>query len=245
MPTPPGAEQEFIGHLFAPLDGPRAADAYERIQRIWAACHDQLGMSGRDDAGSAGPALPAPEAIGRSAADSVVAFQQSQSGIRQAVLRRIHDVLNLSVVMAQSAPRAELAAGRRRLISYRPTAPTPQRSLTWADHAALWARATQPQAGLLLGEVHVFLARTPPTRTGEVTATDELGQSLDPLLPYREDRLRRWWRGGTTTEAGYALWDTGPAADTGEVREIVLAGPADKDEELSRGGWSDGAAAMP
>jgi hypothetical protein len=238
MPTPPVVDQEFVVHLFAPLDGPHATQAYVQVQRIWAACRDQLGMYGRDIAGLPGAALPAPETVGRSAADSVLAFQEDQAGIRQAVLRRAHDVLNLSVALAQPAPEGRDARSRGRLGSIRSAGPPAQRRLGWADYAALWARASRPQAGALLGEVHVFLARTPPGRAGGVLATAELGQSLDPLLPYREDRPHGWWRRGISTTAGYALWDSG-LADTGVVREVILVAAADRDEELSAWAWSD------
>ena len=101
MPNPPVVDQEFIVHLFAPLDGPRAAQAHAQVRRIWAACRNQLGMSGRDIAGLPGAALPDLDAIRMAAKDSVLAFQEGQAGIRQAVLRRSHDVLNMSVALAQ------------------------------------------------------------------------------------------------------------------------------------------------
>jgi predicted nucleotide-binding protein len=172
--------------------------------------------------------MPTSEAVGQAAEDSVLAFQESQDDGRQAVLRRIHDVLNLSVALAQPATR--------------PAAP--RGALGWADHAALWARASQPGASALLGEGHVFMAIARREKGG-VAATAELGQGLDPVLPYRDDRPRNWWRGGTTTTAGYALWDGGPAAATSPARELVLIGPADKADELSGWAWSDGTAAMP
>jgi predicted nucleotide-binding protein len=136
------------------------------------------------------------------------------------VLRHVHDVLNLSVALAQHR-------------------------LGWADYAAIWARASQPQTDALLGEAHLFLARTLPGKTGRVAATAELGQVLDALLPYREDRPQEWWRWGSTTPAGFALWDTGLAADTSAVREIVLVAAADQDQQLSAWAWSDGTPAMP
>jgi hypothetical protein len=243
MSAPPVVDQEFVVHLFAPLDGPQAPQAYAQVQRIWAACRDQLGLSGRDIAGLPGATLSAPDAVGRSAA-AVLAFQEGQAGIRQAVVRRAHDVLNLSVALAQPAPEGRDARPRGRLGAIRPADPPLQRRPGWADYAALWARASPPQADALLGEAHLFLARTPPGKTGGVLATAEFGQSLDPLLPHREDRPHGWWRQGISTTAGYALWDIG-LADTGAVREVILIAAADQDEELSAWAWSDRTAAMP
>jgi CASPASE and TPR Repeat-Associated N-terminal domain/CASPASE and TPR Repeat-Associated C-terminal domain/CAP12/Pycsar effector protein, TIR domain len=219
MPTSPVVDQEFAVHLFAPSDGPRAQEAYHQVQRVWTACREQLGMT-QQIAGLPGSALPAPGALGGPVTDTVLAAQESQACVRQAVLRHVHDVLNLSVTLAQ-------------------------RRLGWADYAAIWARASQPQADALLGEAHLFLARTPPGKTGRVAATAELGQVLDALLPYREDRPQQWWRWGSTTPAGFALWDTGLAADTSAVREIVLVAAADQDQQLSTWAWSDGTPAMP
>jgi predicted nucleotide-binding protein len=240
VPSYLAVDQEFIVHLFAPLDGPQAARAYEQVRCIWAACRDQFGMSGRDAAGLPGAALPSLQAIGNSGRDSVLAFQEGAAGIRQAVLRRSHDVLNLSVALAQP-----VSEGRppRRLGMIRPADGLPPRP-NWKDYAALWARASQPRADALLGEAHVYLARTQPRKTGSVQASAGLGGILAPLLPYREDRSPGWhWRGISTT-AGYALWDT-EVAGTGAVREIVLAAAADRDEELSAWAWSDRTPAMP
>jgi len=245
MPTYPVVDQELVVHLFAPLEGPHAPQAYAQVKRIWTACREQLGMAGRDTAGLPGGRLPEFRAAGPSAADGILAFQEGHRGARQAVLRRVHDVLNLSVALAQPGPEGKRPPERGRLGSIRPVVPPSQRPLSWADHAALWARASQPRAGALLGEAHVFMARTQPDRAGRVLAAARLGQDLDRLLPYREDRAPGWWRRGITTEAGYALWDTGPAADIGRVREIVLVGPADQDEELSGWAWSDRTPAMP
>lgn len=243
MPTSPVVDQEFIVHLFAPLDGPLAAPAYEQVRRVWTACRDQLGMSSRDAAGLPGAALPSLEAIGNSGRDSVLAFQEGSAGIRQAVLRRSHDVLNLSVAMAQPVPEGRHARRRGRLGMIRPADGLPPRP-NWKDYAALWARASRPWAAALLGEAQVFLARTQPGKTGSVQASAGFGEALEPLLPYREDRPGGWHRRGITTTAGYALWDTG-TADTGAVREIILVAAADRDETLSAWAWSDRTPAMP
>ena len=243
MPAPLVVDQEFVVHLFAPLDGPRAQEAYRQVQQVWAACREQLGMT-QQIAGRPGSMPPWPVALGGPAADSVLAIQESQAAIRQSVVRRVHDVLNLSAALAQPAPEGRNVRPRGRLAAIRTAAVPSHRRLGWTDYAAMWARASQP-ADALLGQAHLFLARTPPGRAGRVMATAELGQALDLLLPYREDRPREWWRWGTTTAAGYALWDTGLAADTSAVREIVLVAAADRDAELSAWAWSDGSPAMP
>jgi predicted nucleotide-binding protein len=149
-------------------------------------------------------------------------------------------VLNLSVALAQ--PVTEGRQPRR--LSMSRSAGEPPPGSNWKDYAALWARASQPRAGALLGEAHVYLARTQQGRTGPGQAPAGLGENLAPLLPYREDRSPGWHRRGIITTAGFALWDT-EAADAGAVREIVLAATADRDEELSAWAWSDQSPAMP
>ena len=242
MPASRVVDQEFVVHLFAPLDGPQAADAYRQIQRVWVACREQLGMT-EPIAEIRAPILP-PETIDGLTADGLVAAQESRADIRQAVLRRVHDVLNLSVALAQPAPE-ELRSSRRRLPAGQLRRPPPQRRLGWVEFAQMWANASMPAAGAWLGEARLFLAKTPRGNTGAVAAAAELGRSLDPLLPYREDRPRQWWQGGTTTAAGYALWDAGLAADTSDIREIVLIAAADRDAELSAWTWSDGTPQIP
>jgi predicted nucleotide-binding protein len=246
MTTPPVVDQEFVVHLFAPLDGPQAPEAYRQVRQVWAACREQLGMT-EPIAGVRSRALLAemPETLDRLPADGIVAAQESRAAIRQAVLRRVHDVLNLSVALAQPAPEglARPEGGSLTPVKF-PSLPS-QRRMGWADFAQIWASADPPAGGALLGETRLFLARTSPGTTGAVEATAELGQSLEPLLPYREDRPRDWWQWGTTTAAGYALWDTRSAVDTGVVREIVVVAAADRDDDLSAWAWSDGTPGLP
>jgi predicted nucleotide-binding protein len=243
MTTPPVVDQEFVVHLFAPLDGPQAPEAYRQVRQVWAACREQLGMT-EPIAGVRSRAL-LPETLDRLPADEIVAAQESRAAIRQAVLRREHDVLNLSAALAQPAPEGLGRPGRGSLTPVQfPSLPS-RRRMGWADWAQIWASADPPAGGALLGETRLFLARTSPGTTGAVEATAELGQSLEPLLPYREDRPRDWWQWGTTTAAGYALWDTRSAVDIGVVREIVVVAAADRDDDLSAWAWSDGTPGLP
>ena len=45
MPTSRLVEQEFVAHLFAPLDGPDTAAALEQVRDLWDACRSELGMT--------------------------------------------------------------------------------------------------------------------------------------------------------------------------------------------------------
>jgi predicted nucleotide-binding protein len=242
MTAPLVLDQEFVVHLFAPLDGPDAAAACQQVRKVWTACGEQLGMS-QPIAGLPVPALLSEGPVKRSAA-GIIAAQESQAGERQAVLRRVHDVLNLSAALTHPVRPGLYSSPAGLLTPVQFSSLPPQRRLGWADFAQIWA-AQASTSGALLGETRLFLGRMPPGDTGAVEATAELGRSLDPLLPYREDRPADWWRWGTTTADGFALWDTRLAADTSGVREIVLIAAADRDGELSAWAWSDGTTLIP
>src|SRR5579863_99577 len=102
--TPPVVDQEFVVHLFSPLDGPDAERAYGQVQRLWTACREMLGMT-EPIAGLRAPILP-PLARTDLPTDGVAGAQENPAADRQSVLRRTHDVLNLSVALAQPLPEA-------------------------------------------------------------------------------------------------------------------------------------------
>jgi predicted nucleotide-binding protein len=227
-------DQELVIHVFFPRDGPHAATGYQQVRKLWTACQ-RLGMTESIPGIAAPPLLPNSHAFPR--ADVIGAAQKGHDGSRrQAVLRRVHEVLNLSVALAQP-------------LSYVPGTPQGQslgsaRPMGWAEQGQLWSQASAPGTDAALGEARLYLARVRMGGTGAVAATTALGQSLEPLLPYREDRAREWWRRGTTTSTGYALWDLSPG-DTDRVREIVVIATADREHELSAWAWSDGTTDLP
>jgi len=232
--TVPVVDQELVVHVFSPLDGPLAVTAYEQVRRLWSACRSQLGMT-EPIPGIAASTLP-PETPAALRADGVAAVQERPDASRQAVLRRVHDVVNLSVALAQ--PRSQ---GLRRPQTMHLPA---ERPMGWVEWAQIWSQASAPGSDAALGEARLFLARVPAGSIGTVAATAALGQSLEPLLPYREDRARQWWRRGTTTSSGFAVWDLSPG-DTDSTRDILIVAAADEEEELSAWVWSDGTADLP
>jgi predicted nucleotide-binding protein len=235
--TTPVIDQELVVHVFSPLDGPAAATAYQQVTQLWSACRSRLGMT-EPIPGVLASAVP-PENHLALPPDGVLAAQESPNASRQAVLRRVHDVVILSVALAQPLP-----GGLRRPPAARlnqppgPQAPT-GRAMGWAEWGQLWSQASTTGSDAALGEARLFLARVPGERTGAIAATPALGEPLGPLLPYREDRAREWWRRGSTTSSGYAVWDLS-RGDTARTREIVVIAAADRDDELSAWAWSDG-----
>jgi hypothetical protein len=225
MTTPRVVKQELVVHLFAPLDGPRAGQAYEQLARMWTACQDRLEMT-EAIPGFPAPALPA-GLPGRSGPERVLAAQLNSATGHQAIARVLHDVLNVSVGLAQPpAGRAGLAAPG------------------WTDLARTWAEVGEGLTAML-GEARLLLARTPPGEPAPIAASTGLGQALGSLLPASASRAADWWWRGVTTSDGYALWDTGAPADLRESREVLLVCAADWHCELSAWAWSDGTAALP
>jgi predicted nucleotide-binding protein len=177
-------------------------------------------------------------------ADGAAAVQQDAAAGRQSVLRRVHDVLNLSVYLGQPAPEGRHARPASHPARIQAATPSAPRRLGWIEQAQLWERARGAGLDAVLGETRVMAARVLAGAPVEADLTD-LGQSLDPLLPYREERPPGWWRWAVINASGNAVWDTRLAADTGQVREIVVIGPAGEDQAFSDWVWSDGTATLP
>lgn len=234
--TVPVINQELVIHVFSPLDGPPAVTAYRQVTRLWSACRSRLGMTGPIP-GVLASTVP-PESHLVLPADEVVAAHENPGASRQGVLRRVHDVAVLSVALAQPLP------GGLRRPPATPLDQPPGRPMGWAEWGQLWSQANAPDADATLGEVRLFLARVPGESVSTIAATPALGQAVEPLLPYREDRAREWWRWGATTRSGYAVWDLSPG-ETDRIRDIVILAADDRDDELSAWTWSDGTTALP
>jgi predicted nucleotide-binding protein len=239
MRPPVIADQELVVHCFAPLDGPQAAAAYQQIRQVWLACRERLDMT--EPIGGLPVPTMLPEDPGGPGADGLIAAQQNPGGDRQGVLRRVHDVLNLSVGLAQPRPAGPPGASDGLLSPLQFGSGRARAS--WTDFDRAWANVLGPGAGALLGESRLYLARLPfgPGPDGKAA----LGQSLDLHLPGRGDRPAGWLRGGTTTPDGFTVWETQPPADIGRIRELVLAAPTDLIEKLSAWAWSDGTPGIP
>lgn len=219
MATSPLVEQEFVAHLFAPLDGPEAGLAGRQMRGLWDACQTQLGMTRPIVDAGLGVELPAdpgaqPEGALAGLQDPAVNFQ--------AIVRREHDVLNFSLVMATPP-----APPRRRLGIGSATPPG------WYEFARWWRTLTADGTGALLGGAAVFQAKTRNAAAADVRAG----------LPPREDDAAGWWtRGGVVDD--FALWEVTPGGGHADRRLVVLARP-DEDTRLSSFTWSAGDVALP
>ena len=225
MTGSPGVSQQLVVHLFAPAGGPDAETAYTALRQAWLGCRQFFLMRDPVPHGDLPHQLPLayqdlPE-IAVDGQEAVLAAQERPDADCQAVLRRHHDVLNLSVVVA--AP---------------PGAPAPGPGHSWwQDLDAQWSFLSDGLAGSgLLGEARVYLARsmTPP------------GPHLDGLLPAAA-QVGRWQPDRAAANGRLRLWEAPPWTDGRARRHLVVAFDADEEahELASAWAWSDGGAAIP
>ena len=117
--------------------------------------------------------------------------------MQQALLRREHDTLCLSVMREPSNGR-------------------------WVDLEREWTQAVHesPAPPGLLGVAQLFLARVVGSRQPDPDAL--AGEVLRRLTGPAE-----WWRGGVKVQPGFAVWEASDAADNGIVRRIVVVAADD------------------
>jgi hypothetical protein len=222
--------EELVIHAFAPLDGPLARRALDQVGAIWDACRNRLGLIDPI------PGLPHPGSLKLDVEElpqGPVAGAQSPEPDpeRQVVLRRINDVLGLSIAFLKPAGsevrRPASTFGRR---FDRTAVPG------WDVFSALWENACREGVDALLGETRVFLGETARGRVDRPC----LGEAPRSRLPRREHRASQWWRRSTLLENGFRVWDTHTAGDVSALREFVVIAPPGQDHALSAWIWSDG-----
>ncbi len=210
-------EPEFVAHLFAPVEGPDAAEALRNVRTLWEGCRSRLGMTQPIVEADLPADLPADLV---NAPDGAVSGLQDPANQFQAIVRREHDVLNLSFGIAalDAVPRS-----RPWLAASIPPG--------WYEFTRWWCRLSETTTWL--GSVAVYLAKS-----GDVSTID-----LRKEVPGREDDADRWWESGFTLR-DFAAWEVTPAGRHAS-RRLVLIAALDRDCELSGFAWSDGGTAMP
>ncbi|GAA3934315.1 CATRA conflict system CASPASE/TPR repeat-associated protein [Actinoplanes auranticolor] len=228
------ADQELVVHLFAPVDGPHATGAYAQLRQTWQHCRELLGMTA--PLRRPGPPRDLPGTLAEvprdpGGRDLLVAAQRHPGQLHQAILRRFHAVLNLSVILSPGV-------GPDR----------PAGAPGWMELARMWSRAAGPLPHHLIGTASLFLGKAPEDHL-LATADPGLAERSAVDLP-RGDLLGGpadgWWHDGVGTTGGFALWETSrhDPDDRRERRFLILARP-DRDEQLSDWTWSNGDPVMP
>lgn len=222
---------ELVVHLFTATQGPRAADGYAALRAIWADCRERLGMGhpvpGQDLPTTLASTMPPPW----STPEGVLAAQEKPDAhteeVRQAVLRRDHDLWCLSVMVAPP--------------------PAAEPPLTWADLDIELRSMRGVRDDALLGTAWIYQGRWGvPGRVPRVSvpASADTARRCVPSLPPAL-RTGSWLMRGTTTGQGFGVWETGRTDDTRRDRALLVLAAADDDEALSCWSWSRPDAAMP
>ncbi|WP_158854084.1 CATRA conflict system CASPASE/TPR repeat-associated protein [Saccharothrix deserti] len=142
MTAPTPTEQELIVHVFAPLEGRRAAHAFGQVRSIWQRCRDLLGVT---DPISATGLPTAPPAVVHPGPDGPLAAAQNEAVDIQLLLRRHQDMLNLSLAFA-----APVDAGPA---SFVPPG--------WIEFDRWWVEVVGDDTDALLGTARVHQAKPP------------------------------------------------------------------------------------
>jgi nucleoside phosphorylase len=215
------SEQELVAHIFAPVKGPVWPQAHDRIRQLWSRCRDRLGMT--EVIRRVGLPRQLPDDLAATPAGAI-ACQQSPDGHFQAILRREHDVLNLSLALA-------------------PGKGPDDSEPSWAGLDERLDSVAGDQTETLIGTARLYLAKV-AAADGLVSGSAQLGSGLAALLP-AVPQGTGWWQRGLTGPAGLATWEVSPREDARVERRIVVVAPADRDQELSAWTWSRGDPPMP
>lgn len=208
-------ELDLAVHLFAPMDGPFAEQAQDRIRHLWSECGTRFGMTEPVPLDGMPTELPPGDLRGLPDI-AVAAARQSPGAGSQVVLRRDHDMLNLSLLLADQD-----GAGPSRC---------------WrADLGFLLPASGGAHDTGLIGSGLLYLAKAPdPARAG---------QEAEALLPFTPEP--GWQRTGVTAGDWLAAWEVSARDDLDSRRRFVMVARPEADAGLSALAWSTGDAAMP
>jgi nucleoside phosphorylase len=228
------SNEELLVHVFVGLDEITGTRPYEQLITLWQRCRPSMGHK------IAGTSLPielpasAAELPGGTVSEAVIAGQQSADGGCQAVLRRRHDILNLSVLYTTTKHGTPGPS---------PKDP-PQARHGWAQFDHLWQHLIADAHDILLGEVRIYYGHLPPIHSLPLAASPDLALAARRTLPHSAEG-ERWWATGVTTTTGFPIWEISPRDDTRTLRRILLLTPEQHDAPLSAWAWSSGDPSSP
>ncbi|MGR3931907.1 CATRA conflict system CASPASE/TPR repeat-associated protein [Streptomyces sp. BRA346] len=218
-------DQSLVVHLFVATTGPRRSASYRRLREVWAACGPHLGMT--HSVAATGLPDTLPEELGELPAAGAVAARRDRAGLAQAVLRRHHDLLCLSVALSPAAgEQGAWDAWDRR----------------WTGVAGADG---DPEREWVVGEARLFVAYREATGAAAVGAR-ELTEAIRAELPLPLGP------GVAVARPAVTLWEATGESDTGDSttrpsrRFVAVAdddGDGPRDTELWL--WSQGGGAPP
>ncbi len=215
MTSPPTLQAEaLVVHLFVAADGEHRVADHRYLLTMWQACGATLGMR---------------EAIPGLAKDprqnqGIVTDQQGVlagrsrpgPGMHQAVLRREHDTLCLTVMRE----------------------PAPADGIGWTELDRDWTDvAGQPSPGVI-GSARLFLARL--VDPGAPAPEPGLAAAVRQRCPADPAAAPAWWQRGVVVAQGFAVWEASTPEDGRIQRRIIVVAANDRDPELSAWTWAAG-----
>ncbi len=207
-------ELDLAVHLFAAADGPLAEQAQGGIRRLWLEWVTRFGMA--EPVPLDGVPADPPGDLRDVPGIAVAAARQSPGAGCQIVLRRDHDVLNLSLLLA-----CQVGAGSP--LSWRADLGFPRQAAGVAFEAGL------------IGWGLLYLAKaTDPARAG---------REAERQLPFKPEP--GWQRTGVSADGWLTAWEVSGWDDLRGERRFVMVARPDADAGLSALAWSRGDASMP
>ena len=232
-------KQALAVYVFFPATGPGRDQAYAHLLGIWSACKDRLGMCEAIsplELPAELPASPAPAGDPR----PLAARQRPGAAIEQALVLRAHDVISLVVMLA----------------------PEPSSGIGWQQLDQRWSAVTKDAPpGAVLGEARLYLAllncdhdTRAAGRSGHrsTRGTSEsrrivttAARDVRAAMPASPDAQERWWRHGSTTRQGLALWEASSPEDARPERRIAVIATEERETALDEWVWTGGDAVLP
>jgi predicted nucleotide-binding protein len=230
MTALPLVDQDLVVHLFAPLSGPQAEQAYRDVRDIWQACSRVLGLT-TPLGGPKGLPLDLADELGELARQPLLAGRETPDGVEQSLVRRHDDVLVFSLRLAQPLePTPERAATDRSV------PPRDPRRRSWGHLDQLWSAIVDTRDNAILGEARLYVATA--SSAGDIEASPEVAHGLAPALaPSPTDP--RWPERGVTAPGGCAVWETSPRDDARARRRIVVLAPEGREPVVGAWLWTD------
>ncbi|MFC8849197.1 MULTISPECIES: CATRA conflict system CASPASE/TPR repeat-associated protein [unclassified Micromonospora] len=238
MTDNPVVEQHLVIHRFLPADGPQAQAAGQELRELWAACRRSFGMTGPIHGTNLPAHLPGELAAGHGVpGEAALAAQERPDSGYQAILRRCHDVLNLSVALA---PRV-VAADERAIVD---STAADDPALWWVDLDRRWHLASAGRSGTVLGEAVLCAAVVAGAVPVGEAGIERLGRQLAPYLPPEREGVG-WWSSGLLVDDGLVVWETTPREDGRVRRRFLIVADEQAQTSLSAWLWSDGGVGTP
>ncbi|GII92743.1 CATRA conflict system CASPASE/TPR repeat-associated protein [Sinosporangium siamense] len=216
-------DQELIVHVFAPADGPYADAAYEQIRLVWARCREWLGMAFPIPNTGLPVDLPAtPSREGRR--ERALAGQQDQAAHCGMIVRRVHEVMNLSIRFAPARGADHTGKFARK---------------DWAEFENWWTGISSG-VNTIFGAAQIYQTKI---SAKQKSRGQELVNAVLRQLPLSmHGKPCRTWH---FQNEGWVLWESDTEDEGRGVRNFaILVSPA-QDDRLTEWTWSRGDLAAP